>query len=744
MEIKPSSDPIRTIISDTPAEDLFPDFYFDKYVQALYDRLVNKANRTPFVISIEGDWGSGKTTLMSQLKKKLDESASLHNINQRICHTVWFQAWKYNEQDEILSALIQEIIDSMRKEHFLKAGIASVVQTKLISRIINNISRSIKIFGLTPFEASNESLHKKNLAYYYHFQFLLKLLIHLYTNRISKTEFIKACRKLGKRTTYIHENIGSRDECDTLVIFIDDLDRCGDQKIIKILESIKLFLDFPGCAIVLGISPNVISTAIDEVVKKSPLDYLEKIIQTRYSLPLFRKKQFRNYLEETITKTKILDRYHIPKDIIIDILSSCSDTPRQCKHFLNSINLLFDIIEERGILKKESNQNFSDDLRRFQRKNRYIYKLLILAEANSKELIQASLNNKKFEASTTDYYYNKLAPLCELNPDIIEKLIIINQQTQFDNDIICENINFTHFLSFFLIKDKINRCTYNNDNKQIHSLSDYLKDVSFWQDLQRGFINASLISDENHKSIFDSLTERMNGLESLVLELPADDKNLQLLIYHGLEAIPTKSRPIGYYEQMLNIDNEFSIDKFPVTNKRFIEFLRELNNKNTSEIKEFIIFPYSKILKKEKGFEIMYGFENHPVTGVTWKGAVEFARRFNKNLPSSEQWMKAFGHNKYPYGNIFSIDKCNTAENNKMETTPVNHYIDGISPYGVFDMAGNVWEWCVDKAEDISCRVIKGGSWANRKEDAQRNNKTNFPENRGMASIGFRCVSKIS
>lgn len=733
MEREPTNNYNPTILSDTPAEKLFSEFYFDNYVQALYNRLINKDNRTPFIISIEGDWGSGKTTLMRHLKDKLEKAAIKNKGDQRICHTVWFQAWKYNEQDEILSALIQEIILAIRQDSILKAKIASILEKKVVSNLLKNILHKWE-----------DPEHYKSLSYYYHFQSFLKLLIKLLTSRITKKNFIKVNIQILKESfKYEYKD---EENNEIVVIFIDDLDRCSYEKIIKVLESIKLFLDFPGCAIIMGISPSVISSAIEKVTNEPPLQYLEKIIQVRFPLPAFRKDQFKKYLEEIIKKTNLLERYKIPYDRVTAILSSCSDTPRQCKQFLNNVTILFEILDRREIIKKEINLKLTDEIIEFQRENRYIYKLLILAHEPSLINIQSLLKTRKFEDICEDYYLIKLRAFCEVNPTILDKLDRIYQITKFNKDAIRESITYFHFLAFYLIKEKINRCfqSKKRKSKSDPTLSEYLKDVNFWRDLQKGFVTENLISNELHKKIFTFLKNQITDLNVLILELPADDTNLQLLIYHGMEVIPRKVHPLEYFEQMVPIDDEFSIDKFPVTNKRFIKFLMDIKEEKSSESENYILFPYSKISTTEKGYTIMPEYENHPVTGVTWKGAVAFAKYYKKSLPTIELWIKAFGDNIYPYGDSFDDNKCNTVESNKMDTTSVDQYSDGVSPNGVYDMAGNVWEWCVDKGEEKNHRIIKGGSWANRKEDAQRTNQASFPENRGMANISFRCVSKIS
>ncbi len=106
-------DKLPYIISDEPLRENLG-FGFDKYAQTLADVVANKKNSTPLVIGIYGSWGSGKTTLMHGIETELT------NINQqfkkrdwpgkdiyRPTKTVWFQAWKYAEEDAILAALIR-------------------------------------------------------------------------------------------------------------------------------------------------------------------------------------------------------------------------------------------------------------------------------------------------------------------------------------------------------------------------------------------------------------------------------------------------------------------------------------------------------------------------------------------------------------------------------------------------------------------------------------------------------------
>jgi formylglycine-generating enzyme required for sulfatase activity len=117
---------------------------------------------------------------------------------------------------------------------------------------------------------------------------------------------------------------------------------------------------------------------------------------------------------------------------------------------------------------------------------------------------------------------------------------------------------------------------------------------------------------------------------------------------------------------------------------------------------------------------------DYPVVGVSWFEAAAFCAWLRETtgenivLPSEQQWQRAAQGDDgraYPYGAKFDKNRCNF---NTSRTTPVRHYEGkGDSPFGVVDMSGNVWEWCLTdydtghQDENRTCerRVLRGGSW---------------------------------
>ena len=105
------------IISDE-AQRQAKEFGFEAYAKTIADIIAKKKNKTPMVIGIYGPWGSGKTSLMQTVQTQLLEAKP--SETHRVCKPVWFQAWKYAEEDAILAALVEETIKTMQQGDFLK------------------------------------------------------------------------------------------------------------------------------------------------------------------------------------------------------------------------------------------------------------------------------------------------------------------------------------------------------------------------------------------------------------------------------------------------------------------------------------------------------------------------------------------------------------------------------------------------------------------------------------------------
>ncbi|MGH7751324.1 MAG: formylglycine-generating enzyme family protein, partial [Gemmatimonadales bacterium] len=104
---------------------------------------------------------------------------------------------------------------------------------------------------------------------------------------------------------------------------------------------------------------------------------------------------------------------------------------------------------------------------------------------------------------------------------------------------------------------------------------------------------------------------------------------------------------------------------------------------------------------------------NHPVTGVSWYEAAAYARWVDKELPSRAQWYRAAlggGDHVYPWGRD-ARSATRRANFSLTGTSPVGSLPLGVSPFGCFDMAGNVREWLRDQTAEGGRYFAAGGSW---------------------------------
>jgi len=207
----------------------------------------------------------------------------------------------------------------------------------------------------------------------------------------------------------------------------------------------------------------------------------------------------------------------------------------------------------------------------------------------------------------------------------------------------------------------------------------------------------------------------------------------------------------------------YYIDKYEVTNEQYAAFLNSYSSdtvKSGEYAGEQMIQNYDGFLKNTQGkWQAVNGLENNPVTYVTWYGANEYAIYNGKALPTEAQWEKAArGSNDglgYTYSGGNNPDEVGWYVGNSNNIThPVGQ--KQANELGLFDMSGNVWEWCSDWFDagyytnspnknpqgpiKGAGRVIRGGSWDVIDEVCRSTGRYwDYPEN-WSGGYGFRCV----
>lgn len=137
---------------------------------------------------------------------------------------------------------------------------------------------------------------------------------------------------------------------------------------------------------------------------------------------------------------------------------------------------------------------------------------------------------------------------------------------------------------------------------------------------------------------------------------------------------------------------------------------------------------------------------DHPVVFVSWRDAAAYAAWAGKALPQAVQWEKAArgtGGAAYPWGHAQTPAKCNVRECGIGSTTPVGRYYSGVSPYGVYDLCGNVWEWC-ESATAPQRRQLKGGAFTSPFEKAAPTVFNGASADMCDDDTGFRCAASLT
>ena len=206
--------------------------------------------------------------------------------------------------------------------------------------------------------------------------------------------------------------------------------------------------------------------------------------------------------------------------------------------------------------------------------------------------------------------------------------------------------------------------------------------------------------------------------------------------------------------------NSFALDIHPVTNEQFLRFLEFMGGEKDQNYNDLIRLKDSRLSRTAGQLSIESGYTKHPVVGVTWYGAVAYAKWAGKRLPTEAEWeIAACGGMEsriYPTGDQIEKSQANFFSS---DTTPVMSYMP--NAYGLYDMAGNVYEWCQDwygynyyetalqepnnpkgPMQGVY-RVLRGGCWKSLHDDMRCSYRHRNNPGTVNSTYGFRCAADV-
>jgi formylglycine-generating enzyme required for sulfatase activity len=247
----------------------------------------------------------------------------------------------------------------------------------------------------------------------------------------------------------------------------------------------------------------------------------------------------------------------------------------------------------------------------------------------------------------------------------------------------------------------------------------------------------------------------------------------------------------GLHSHPTPVDYAFEIMLTDVTNAQFAEYLNAALDSNDVKIvgdsvvgyypgdkfhgheheEEILPGDYLHVPLNEPGlrlefdgeiFRAMDGYANHPMVLVSWFGANAYCEFYDWRLPTEIEWEKAArgtDGRPFPWGDEIALNNANYYSSHDVfekitgglgDTTPVGFFdgstyqgyatLDSPSPYGLYDMAGNVWQWTGDVYEGIHYRYMRGGSKADYAYNLRVWTRNNAGPSYTSPNVGFRCA----
>lgn len=291
--------------------------------------ILNDESVLPITIGVFGDWGSGKSSVLQIVKEEFEKD----DDKDSLC--IYFNGWTFEGYDDAKAALLNSILKELEDNKKISAELKDTIKKKAKKlwksidwmRGAGMVMKNVALPAVSAYFSGGLSLVPFTYQKMAEWGDSPEKIIEKLQSEEGK-EIFKAFVKEGKEEDKNSTNAVAEFRKDfsdllaatnfkRLVVIIDDLDRCSPERIIENLEAIKLFLNVPKTAFLIGADPRIVKYAIEHKYKNNKeieeennrivIDYLEKLIQLPYSLPRLSESEVETYISMLICKKEIGD-----------------------------------------------------------------------------------------------------------------------------------------------------------------------------------------------------------------------------------------------------------------------------------------------------------------------------------------------------------------------------------------------------------------------------------------------------
>lgn len=605
---------MNTSIIDIPREAKEKDNFGIAPFENGLKRFIENSS-TPITIALQGEWGSGKTSLMNLLKENLCDNEN----QQKSFNAVWLNTWEYALMKDAQSTLVS-IIYQLIKEVISLSQADSTKSEKLFKSFAKFSSKvalaTSKVIADKALSGSGEII-----------------------DAAFSSESNNSISEIRKQLEDIIESHKAKVNNKGFIFFIDDLDRIDPPVAVELLELLKNIFTLKNCIFVLAIDYDVVVKGLEpkfgklsETNEREFRSFFDKIIQVPFSMPVSSYK-VNDFLKESLRNIEYISTSQASNEVLITKFSnianlSVGSNPRSIKRLLNSLSLIKCINDAKD----------DDDLKLETDTDLLLNFFLVSLQIAYPKIYNILVENNDFTAwnETVALNYN-LKPLDEITQNKL------NQMEEFDEE--WEKILFRLCETDFYLKQKaLNLSSLLNMIKEIveNSLSDNDEDKEDLEHYINRIISLSAITnlkanDNNNisfhkptllKNVRNKLLVRLKELmPNLAGKIKPIGKRVQVNAPIRIDDKTSFNLSCGSVDGKIKLDIWSNLWYFPQSHSSIKDTFKEhnllsdietLENEYNSLVTKFMlgssIYKFAKMLEREHTNKD--GFQAHLVLSV--------------------------------------------------------------------------------------------------------------------------------